>query len=34
MASGANLGTWERTDELIKAADQLAKEYKEEAVKK
>jgi len=29
MASGANLGTWERTDELIKAADQLAKEYKE-----
>lgn len=29
MASGANLGTWERTDELLKEADQLAKEYKE-----
>jgi len=29
MASGANLGTWERSDELLKEADQLAKEYKE-----
>lgn len=29
FACGANLGTWDRTDELIKACDLLAKEYKE-----
>jgi len=28
-ASGANLGTWEKADELLKALDQVAKEYKE-----
>jgi len=30
MACGANLGTWERSDLLLKDADQLVKEYKEE----
>lgn len=29
MASGANLGTWERTEELLKEADMMAKNYKE-----
>ncbi|QMS84983.1 DHH family phosphoesterase [Candidatus Xianfuyuplasma coldseepsis] len=29
MASGASLGTWKRTDLLIKDADQLAKDYKQ-----
>lgn len=29
MASGASLGTWKRTELLIKDADQLAKEYNE-----
>ena len=29
MASGASLGTWDRTDLLLKDADALAKEYKE-----
>lgn len=28
-ACGANLGTWERAEELLKEADQLVKEYKE-----
>ena len=28
LACGANLGTWDRTDELLKAADALVKEYK------
>ncbi len=28
MASGVNLGTWDRADEIIKALDQLAKDYK------
>lgn len=30
MACGANLGTWERAEDLIKEADELAKRYKEE----
>ena len=30
MACGANLGTWERADLLLKDADLLAKKYKEE----
>ncbi|MCF7924908.1 MAG: bifunctional oligoribonuclease/PAP phosphatase NrnA [Candidatus Izimaplasma sp.] len=29
MASGASLGTWERTELILKDADQLAKSYKE-----
>ena len=29
LACGANLGTWERAEELIKESDQLVKEYKE-----
>ncbi len=29
MASGANLGTWERAEELLKALDDHAKKYKE-----
>jgi phosphoesterase RecJ-like protein len=29
FACGANLGTWDKTDDLIKDADQLAKEFKE-----
>lgn len=29
FASGASLGTWDRTDLLIKDADELAKDYKE-----
>lgn len=29
MACGANLGTWDRAENLIKDCDQLAKEYKE-----
>lgn len=30
MACGANLGTWERSDLLLKDADELAKKYKKE----
>ena len=29
MACGANLGTWDKTDELLKDADALVKEYKQ-----
>jgi phosphoesterase RecJ-like protein len=29
MACGANLGTWDRAEELLKASDALVKEYKE-----
>jgi len=29
LACGANLGTWERADELVIESDKLAKEYKE-----
>jgi len=29
LACGANLGTWERTEDLLKDADELVKEYKE-----
>ncbi len=28
LACGANLGTWDKTDELLKDADELVKEYK------
>ncbi|PKK95339.1 MAG: DHH family phosphoesterase [Tenericutes bacterium HGW-Tenericutes-5] len=28
LACGANLGTWDKTDDLLKDADQLVKEYK------
>ena len=30
MACGANLGTWEKVDELLDDADKLVKEYKEQ----
>ncbi|MBN2696062.1 MAG: bifunctional oligoribonuclease/PAP phosphatase NrnA, partial [Bacilli bacterium] len=30
MACGANLGTWEKADELLKDADELVKAYKVE----
>jgi len=29
MASGVNLGTWDRADKIIEALDELAKDYKE-----
>ena len=30
LACGANLGTWEKTEELLKDADELVRQYKEE----